>query len=179
MEMREVAAARLSRIAGRAAPPPRRVRPGVRGLVRVDPTQAVVVGALAGDGQLVVVEGAAGAGKTTALRSTQEMLNQQGRRLMVVTPTLKSAEVAVAEGLRGRGIGRRIFLAVEQWFRERGAQRLWLIYLPRNPLSSRFWPSLGFHPVWDRMLARHCTTTIQFTPSGLARPRSISQHHRH
>ncbi|MEP6817713.1 MAG: MobF family relaxase [Marmoricola sp.] len=99
----EVEADLLSRIARRAAQPARRVRPGVRGLVRVDPTQAVVVGALAGDGQLVVVEGAAGAGKTTALRSTQEMLNQQGRRLMVVTPTLKSAEVAVAEtGADGR-----------------------------------------------------------------------------
>jgi len=63
------------------------------------------------------------------------------------------AEVAVAEGLRGRGIGRRLFHAVEQWFRERGAHRLWLIYLPRNPLASRFWPSLGFQPVWDVMLS--------------------------
>ena len=68
-----------------------------RGLVRIDPTQAAVVGALAGDGPLVVVEGAAGAGKTTALRSTQELLSQRGRRLMVVTPTLKAAEVAAAE----------------------------------------------------------------------------------
>jgi GNAT superfamily N-acetyltransferase len=63
------------------------------------------------------------------------------------------AEVAVAEGLRGRGIGRRLFAAVDQWFRERGAHRLWLIYLPRNPLSSRFWPALGFEPVWDVMVA--------------------------
>jgi GNAT superfamily N-acetyltransferase len=63
------------------------------------------------------------------------------------------AEVAVAEDLRGRGIGRRLFHAVEQWFRERGAQRLWLIYLPRNPLSSRFWAALGFQPVWDVMLS--------------------------
>jgi GNAT superfamily N-acetyltransferase len=62
------------------------------------------------------------------------------------------AEVAVAKGLRGRGIGRRLFHAVEQWVRERGAHRLWLIYLARNPLSSRFWPSLGFQPVWDVML---------------------------
>ena len=47
---------------------PAKVRVGGRGLVRIDPTQAAVVGALAGDGPLVVVEGAAGAGKTTALR---------------------------------------------------------------------------------------------------------------
>ena len=45
----------------------------------------------------VVVEGAAGAGKTTALRSTQALLAQRGRRLVVVTPTLKAAEVAAAE----------------------------------------------------------------------------------
>jgi ATP-dependent exoDNAse (exonuclease V) alpha subunit len=68
-----------------------------RGLVRIDPTQAAVVGALAGDGPLVVVEGAAGAGKTTALRSTQELLSQRGHRLMVVAPTLTAAEVAAAE----------------------------------------------------------------------------------
>ena len=93
----EVEADIIARIARRAAQPARKVRIGGRGLVRVDPTQAAVVGALAGDGPLVVVEGAAGAGKTTALRSTQELLSRQGHRLMVVTPTLKAAEVAAAE----------------------------------------------------------------------------------
>jgi hypothetical protein len=56
-------------------------RIGGRGLIRIDPTQAAVVGALAGDGPLVVVEGAAGAGKTTALRSTQELLSRRGQPL--------------------------------------------------------------------------------------------------
>jgi exodeoxyribonuclease V alpha subunit len=93
----EVEADIVARIARRAAQPARRVRIGGGGLVRIDPTQAVVVGALAGDGPLVVVEGAAGAGKTTALRSTQELISRQGQRLMVVTPTLKAAEVAAAE----------------------------------------------------------------------------------
>jgi ATP-dependent exoDNAse (exonuclease V) alpha subunit len=46
---------------------------------------------------VVVIEGAAGAGKTTALRSTQELLARQGHRLLVVTPTLKAARVAAAE----------------------------------------------------------------------------------
>lgn len=87
----------LHRVARRAKQPARRVRLLGRGLTRVDPTQAAVVGALAGDGQLVVVEGAAGAGKTTALRSTQTLLARQGHRLLVVTPTLKAAQVAVAE----------------------------------------------------------------------------------
>ncbi len=87
----------IARIAHRAALPARKARIGGRGMVRIDPTQAAVVGALAGDGPLVVVEGAAGAGKTTALRSTQELLSQRCKRLVVVTPTLKAAEVAAAE----------------------------------------------------------------------------------
>jgi len=84
-------------LARRAEQPARRVRLQGRGLTRVDPTQAAVVGALTGDGPLVVVEGAAGAGKTTALRSVQTVLARQGHRLLVVTPTLKAAEVAAAE----------------------------------------------------------------------------------
>jgi exodeoxyribonuclease V alpha subunit len=85
------------RLARRAETPARRARLQGRGLTRVDPTQDAVVGTLAGDGQLVVVEGAAGAGKTTALRSAHTVLAQQGRRLLVVTPTLKAAQVAAAE----------------------------------------------------------------------------------
>ncbi|HEY6932683.1 MAG TPA: MobF family relaxase [Marmoricola sp.] len=84
-------------LARRAETPARRVRLQGRGLTRIDPTQAAVVGTLAGDGPLVVVEGAAGAGKTTALRTTRELLARQGHRLLVMTPTLKAAEVAVAE----------------------------------------------------------------------------------
>jgi len=87
----------VGRLARRAEQPARRIRLQGRGLTRVDATQAAVVGALAGDGQLVVVDGAAGAGKTTALRSTRDLLARQGHRLVVVTPTLKAAEVAAAE----------------------------------------------------------------------------------
>ncbi|GAB6984393.1 MobF family relaxase [Nocardioides pyridinolyticus] len=87
----------ITRLSRRAARPASRVRIGRRGLDRIDPAQAAVVGTLAGDGELVVVEGAAGAGKTTALRTTQTILARQGHRLMVVTPTLKAAEVAATE----------------------------------------------------------------------------------
>jgi exodeoxyribonuclease V alpha subunit len=93
----DVEAEVTGRIARRATRPACRARMSGRRLVRIDPTQAAVVGALAGDGPLVVVEGAAGAGKTTALRTTQEILTRQGHRLVVVTPTLKAAEVAAAE----------------------------------------------------------------------------------
>jgi conjugative relaxase-like TrwC/TraI family protein len=93
----DVEADLLRRLAHRAEHPARRVRLPGRGLVRVDPSQAVVVGTLAGDAELVVVEGAAGAGKTTALKATKELVARQGHRLLVVTPTLKAAEVAAAE----------------------------------------------------------------------------------
>ncbi|HEV7788226.1 MAG TPA: MobF family relaxase, partial [Pseudonocardia sp.] len=63
----------------------------------LDPGQAAAVAFLAGDRRLMVVEGAAGAGKTTTLAAARDLLQRQGRRLMVVTPTLKAAQVARAE----------------------------------------------------------------------------------
>jgi conjugative relaxase-like TrwC/TraI family protein len=87
----------IGRLADRSHAPARRTRVGGRGLVRIDPAQAAVVGALAGDGPLVVVEGAAGAGKTTALAAAQALLARQGHRMLVVTPTLKAAQVAATE----------------------------------------------------------------------------------
>ena len=46
---------------------------------------------------LVVVEGAAGAGKTTRLRARGRALEAAGSWMIVVTPTLKAAEVAAVE----------------------------------------------------------------------------------
>ena len=63
----------------------------------LDAGQRAAVAALAGDAQLVVVEGAAGAGKTTTLAATRDPLTAQHHRLVVVTPTLKAAQAASAE----------------------------------------------------------------------------------
>ncbi len=63
----------------------------------LDQAQQAAVAALTGDARLVVVEGAAGAGKTTTLASAQEALADAGRRMLVVTPTLKAAQVASRE----------------------------------------------------------------------------------
>ena len=93
----EVEAELIARMARRGAKPARRARVVGRGLGGSDPAQAGAVGLLAGVGALVVVEGAAGAGKTTALREVQRILSRRGQRLVVVTPTLKAAEVAAAE----------------------------------------------------------------------------------
>jgi GNAT superfamily N-acetyltransferase len=62
------------------------------------------------------------------------------------------AEVAVDESFRGHGIGRQLFAAAEVWFHAHEAHRYWLIYLARNPLSSRFWTALGFETVWDVLI---------------------------
>ena len=63
----------------------------------LEAAQSAVVAALAGDRSLIVVEGAAGAGKTTTLSATRDLLAAHGRRLTVVTPTLKAAKVAQSE----------------------------------------------------------------------------------
>ncbi len=63
----------------------------------LDECQAAAVQALTGGRALVVVEGAAGAGKTTTLAATRDVLKEQGHGLVVVTPTLKAAKVAAAQ----------------------------------------------------------------------------------
>ena len=85
------------------------------GGARLDAGQAAAVAALAGDRPLVVVEGAAGAGKTTTLAATRTLLDDQGRRLVVVTPTLKAAKVAAAEV--GAAAGSAAWLAFQHGWR--------------------------------------------------------------
>ena len=67
---------------------------GLRGIDHLDSTQQRVVSALAGDTGLLVIEGAAGTGKTTTLAAARDVLDASGRRLVVVTPTLKAAQAA-------------------------------------------------------------------------------------
>ncbi len=72
-------------------------------LERLSREQGRVVALLCGRGPLIVVEGAAGAGKTTTLAAVNSYLAMRGRRLLVVAPTLKAAEVAAREtGVDGR-----------------------------------------------------------------------------
>jgi len=89
-------------LAARASAPARSVpfRGG-----QLDPAQLRAVAALAGSHRLVVVEGAAGAGKTATLAATRALLAQTGHRMVVVTPTLKAAQVAAGQ------VGSRAFSA--------------------------------------------------------------------
>jgi thymidine kinase len=70
---------------------------GIEAAQELDAAQQAVVAALAGTGPLTLVEGAAGAGKTTTLAATRQSLERQEHRLVVVTPTLKAARVAAHE----------------------------------------------------------------------------------
>ena len=73
----DVEADLIARLFRRATQPATRARIGTRGIDRSDPTQAAVVG-LAGGGELIVVDGAAAAGKTTALRTTRPSSRDTG-----------------------------------------------------------------------------------------------------
>ncbi len=92
-----------------------RVEPAERIAERLDAGQAAAVAALTGDRPLVVVEGAAGAGKTTTLAATRRLLAEQGHGLVVVTPTLKAAKVARAEV--GAAAGSAAWLAFQHGWR--------------------------------------------------------------
>ena len=95
-----------TRLAVRAEQPATRVRVGAVVARRwLDPAQRQVVAALAGTGRLLVIEGAAGVGKTTTLAAARDLLEAQQQRLVVVTPTLKAARVA------GRELGADAFSA--------------------------------------------------------------------
>lgn len=72
------------------------IRPAahLRGTDELDVAQREVVAALAGEAGVLVIEGAAGTGKTTTLAVARDALDAQDRRLVVVTPTLKAAQAA-------------------------------------------------------------------------------------
>ena len=85
----------VTRLVDRAERPGTPARVGrVAARYDLDPGQRDVVAALLGTARLVVVEGAAGTGKTTTLAAASEVLDADARRLVVVTPTLKAAQVA-------------------------------------------------------------------------------------
>jgi exodeoxyribonuclease V alpha subunit len=87
----------VARLADRASVPPGPAVLSPDAGTGLDELQRTAAAALAGQAELVVVEGAAGAGKTTTLAAAKDVLAEQGRRMLVVTPTLKAAQVAARE----------------------------------------------------------------------------------
>ena len=86
--------ARIARRADHTGKPP---RPDSLDPHQITPVPPDAVNILTSDASLVVVEGAAGVGKTTVLRSVRELLAHHGQRVVVVTPTMKAADVAARE----------------------------------------------------------------------------------
>ncbi|MGI8458909.1 MAG: MobF family relaxase, partial [Propionibacteriaceae bacterium] len=103
--------------------------------VRLDPAQAEAAAALAGDHALVLVTGAAGAGKTTTLATTRAALTHDGHQLLVVTPTLKAAKGARAE--TGAQTGTVAWLVHQHGWRQDDAGR-WTRLTPGEPDTGRF-----------------------------------------
>src|SRR5262249_29371279 len=89
--------------------------------VGLDPIQRDVIRTLAAGVQLVVIEGAAGAGKTMTLTAARTAIEQHGGRLRVATPTLKAARVAARQ--IGGDASSAAWLAYQHGFRwhENGA----------------------------------------------------------
>lgn len=74
--------------------------------------QQIAAGAIAGTHQLVVIQGAAGAGKTTMLEAAAESIEAQGRKLMVVSPTKRGAiEAGDVLGIDGDSVHALLYRA--------------------------------------------------------------------
>jgi len=87
----------ITRLIHRAEQPIGRANPDHAETGTLDVAQRSAVAALGGNAHLLVVEGAAGAGKTTTLSATRALLAKRGHLMVVVTPTLKAAAVAGRE----------------------------------------------------------------------------------
>lgn len=91
--LRDLLTARAAYAGGRLAPDVMHVARRHR----LDPAQARAATAVASSDPLVVVEGAAGAGKTMMLAGAIEAAAAHGRATRVITPTKKAADVAHQE----------------------------------------------------------------------------------
>jgi hypothetical protein len=115
----------------------------------LDPGQRAALAALSGEAQLVLVEGAAGTGKTTMLAVARDALTGQGRRLLVVTPTLKAAQAASTQV--GAAAGSAAWLAHQHGWRWDEAGRWTRLAMGRlDPVTGRSYdgpgPDAQLHP---------------------------------
>jgi hypothetical protein len=87
--------------------------------VGLDPEQSRSAAAVAGTDPLVVVEGAAGAGKTTVLSVAIKVAAAEGRATRIVTPTKKAADVAQQElGVAADSVAKLVHANGWRWNRD-------------------------------------------------------------
>jgi exodeoxyribonuclease V alpha subunit len=94
--------------------------------VQLDDRQIAAAAAIAGSASLVVVEGPAGAGKTTMLTVAERAVSQEGHRLLTVAPTMKAAQVAQAEvGADGSSLHALLYQYGYRWHTEESGSTTW------------------------------------------------------
>ncbi|GAC1379860.1 MAG: hypothetical protein NVSMB48_04550 [Marmoricola sp.] len=113
--------------------------PRARILEQLDADQLPVVSALIGSAPIVIVEGAAGAGKTLALRATVVCKVTGGRssNVMVVAPTMKAAQVAqAATGAEASSAAKLIHAHGYRWDDTEG--RWWREHVDRYSIPKEY-----------------------------------------
>lgn len=96
------------------------------GPIRLDSRQVEAAAAVAGASPLVVIEGPAGAGKTTMLTVAERALALQDRRMVTVAPTMKAAQVASQEiGTDGSSLHALLFQHGYRWRTEESGRTFW------------------------------------------------------
>lgn len=113
----------------------------------LDPGQARAAAAIASTDPLVVVEGAAGAGKTTMLAVAIGAADAEGRATMVVTPTKKAADVVVRElGVPAESVAKLLHAHGWRW----NSDGVWtrLAVGGRDPETGK---TYGGPPAWARL----------------------------
>lgn len=61
------------------------------------------------------------------------------------------SDICVAPGWRQKGVGQRMFAALKEWFRQRGADHVELRVAHNNPVSQAFWRAMGCQDYMDGM----------------------------
>lgn len=61
------------------------------------------------------------------------------------------SDICVAPEWRRRGVGRRLYGALREWFKEEGLSVVQLNAAHRNPTSLAFWRAMGFEDYLHRM----------------------------
>jgi hypothetical protein len=113
----------------------------------LDPGQTRAAAAIASTEPLVVVEGAAGAGKTTMLTTAIAASDAQGRATRVLTPTKKAADVVARElGVPAESVAKLLHAHGWRWNSDGVCTRL--AVGDHDPETSK---TYGGPPVWARL----------------------------
>lgn len=67
----------------------------------------------------------------------------------------------IDKNMQRKGIGKKIFLELEQVLKEKGYKSIMLSVLKSNPAGEKFWSSIGFEKVLDRKTYIEMKKTIK------------------